>query len=210
MADAYPLTWPAGWPRTDYFNRAHGRFGKRDKVGGQSWTRLREVTIHDGTQRVLAELDRMSASEVIVSTNLELRRDGLPRSNQRQPGDSGVAVYWTDRHGDSRCIAIDRYLKIADNLAAIAATLDAMRAIERHGGAEILDRAFTGFTALEGPTAAHWSVTLGIQRTAGRTAIDAAWRRLRGQLHPDRSSGDEEAFKRAAAAYETACREVAP
>ena len=38
-------------------------------------------------------------------------------------------------------MAIDAYTRTADNLAAVAATLEAMRAIERHGGAQILERA---------------------------------------------------------------------
>ncbi|KVD37855.1 hypothetical protein WJ41_22830 [Burkholderia ubonensis] len=61
---------------------------------------------------------------------------------------AGVAVYWETRAGARRVMAIDQYTRVADNLAAVAATLDAMRAIERHGGARILERAFTGFAAL--------------------------------------------------------------
>jgi hypothetical protein len=60
-------------------------------------------------------------------------------------------------------MAIDQYDRVEHNLAAIAATLDAMRAIKRHGGAEILDRAFTGFTALPAPMAGGkpWRQVLG-------------------------------------------------
>jgi hypothetical protein len=93
-----------------------------------------------------------------------LRNDGLPLSKQREPEDPGVAVYWkTD--GKSLVIAADCYTKIADNLAAVAATLDAMRAIERHGGAAILERAFTGFTALPAPMTGQkpWRDVLGVQ-----------------------------------------------
>lgn len=61
--------------------------------------------------------------------------DGFPRSGQSEPSDGGVAVYWLTSTGETKCIAIDRYDRVADNLAAVAATLDAMRAIERHGGA---------------------------------------------------------------------------
>jgi hypothetical protein len=57
--------------------------------------------------------------------------------------------------------------RAADNLAAIAATLEAMRAIDRHGGATILNRAFTGFTALP-PPADCWK-ELGVNRGERRS-----------------------------------------
>jgi hypothetical protein len=120
----------------------------------------------------------------VISTNLELRLDGYPRSSQRQPDDAGAAVYWRDR-GQTRCMAIDQYFRIADNIGAIAATLEAMRAIERHGGATILDRAFTGFAALP-PPAAPWFEVLGVQAHTPTAEVIAAYRRLRSETHPDR------------------------
>jgi hypothetical protein len=64
-----------------------------------------------------------------------------------------VAVYWADPDsGVQQCMAIDIYDSVAGNLAAVAATVDAMRSIERHGGAQILKRAFSGFTALPSST----------------------------------------------------------
>ena len=79
-------------------------------------------------------------------------------------------------------MAIDQYFRVADNLAAIAATLEAMRAIERHGGAEILDRAFTGFTALPAPEQPFH--VLGVSATATDEEIETAYRRLAMQHHP--------------------------
>jgi len=52
-------------------------------------------------------------------------------------------------------MAIDRYSTVEGNLAAIAATLDAMRAIERHGATVILERTFADFMALPAPVAAR-------------------------------------------------------
>jgi hypothetical protein len=201
---ASPLTWPTGWPRTEHDDRRYGKFGKREASNGSAWRQLKDVTIADGAGRVMAELDRMGARDVVVSTNLQLRRDGLPRSDQREPSDSGVAVYWTDKAWNDRCIAIDRYVKVADNLAAIAATLDAMRAIERHGGAEILSRAFTGFTALPSSAESWWGV-LGVEPNARRVEIDAAYRRQRSVTHPDKG-GNGEDFDAVQRAYEQACR----
>ena len=86
-----------------------------------------------------------------------------------------------------RCMAMDRYDEVQDNLAAVAATLEAMRSIERHGGAAILDRAFTGFAALPAPEApSGWWVVLGVAESAGPVEIRAAHRVLAQAHHPDR------------------------
>lgn len=207
---AYPLQWPDGWKRTPRGSRARAKFGKRrPSTYGGGWQSKGELSIAEAVNRIRAELDRMGIhdDDLVISTNLALRLDGLPRSGQAEPGDPGAAVYWTDRHDKSqppRCMAIDRYDRVADNLAAIAATLDAMRAIERHGGAEILSRAFTGFVAIEHQGEDWWDV-LQVQRDASREAIDASYRRLRSQHHPDRG-GDSEQFQRVQRAYEKAIR----
>lgn len=90
-------------------------------------------------------------------------------------------------------MAIDRYTTVADNLAAVAATLEAMRAIERHGGAQILDRAFTGFTALPSPGAPRsWREIIGVppgERDIG--TIRAAYRRRAQEAHPDRGGSHD-------------------
>ncbi len=187
----FPLQWPTGWKRISASDRKDATFTRHDN----------RLTIGDGLQRVLAELGRMGIPEdfVIVSSNLEQRLDGMPRSGQGNPADPGVAVYWQKGGPRSdnprRCMAIDRYTKAADNLAAIAATLDAMRAIERHGGAAILDRAFTGFAALPAPVAGQrdWWTVLGLQPDATAEQIREAHKRLRSALHPDRpGSGDQD------------------
>jgi hypothetical protein len=148
----------------------------------------RELSVIDGCERVLEALRLMKITrdDVVISTDIPTRLDGLPRSD-RTASDPGAAIYW--RKGrQTRCMAIDRYQRTADNLAAIAATLEAMRAIERHGGAEILDRAFTGFTALPAPE--QWFTILGISAHATPEQIEAAYRALAMKHHPDRPGGD--------------------
>jgi predicted metal-dependent phosphoesterase TrpH len=82
---------------------------------------------------------------------------------------------------------------VADNLAAVAATLEAMRAIERHGGAAILERAFTGFIALPAPIAAgmkrEWWVVLDCSPNSGREIIEHSFKRLASRYHPDKEGG---------------------
>jgi len=186
--EAFPLAWPPGWRRT------------QSRKGAQFSTYGRELAVIDGLKRVISELERLgvtSRDDIVVSTNLRTRLDGLPRSDQAEPTDPGAAVYW-QRGKKTECIAIDRYKRVADNLAAIAATLEAMRAIERHGGAEILDRAFTGFAALPAPEQPFQ--VLGIGANATRAEIDAAWRKLAAENHPDRPGGDADKMARINAA----------
>lgn len=151
--NAYPISWPEGWPRTKRGHQQHGRFSQKRPSANGNWKVSEQLTVTQGVQRVLAELERMGIDrqDVIVSTNVRTRLDGLPRSGEREPDDSGAAVYWQEALGARRVLAIDQYTRVADNLAAIAATLDALRPVERHGGAKILERAFTGFTALPQP-----------------------------------------------------------
>jgi hypothetical protein len=214
---AYPLHWPPGWKRTPASNRVRAKFGKASRHEGygenQRWVPGRDLTIFEGTQRVLLELSRMGMSreraqdDVVISTNLRLRLDGLPVSSQAEPADPGVAVYWQEPLGGRKVMAIDIYDRVADNLAAVAATLDAMRAIERHGGAAILERAFTGFTALPAPITAgmkrHWREVLqfnegGLNTPARVTGADVQqrYRQLATNVHPDRATDDADREKR--------------
>ncbi|MDJ0712576.1 MAG: hypothetical protein QNJ14_19490 [Woeseiaceae bacterium] len=150
---------------------------------------------------MLATLERMgvdTVDDVVISSDLKLRLDGLPRSSQREPEDPGVCVYWVTAAGDRRCMAIDRYDKIADNLAAIAATLEAMRSIERHGGAEILDRAFTGFTALPAPADEPWWSVLDYQSESDALAseFEKRARKRLSMVHADTGTGDDWMFNK--------------
>lgn len=189
-AQAYPLAWPPGWKRA-----AHRRNGKfRD---GAQW-----ISVAKAVARVISELRRLGVEShtIIISSNIETRVDGLPRSDRRVDiADPGVAVYWTDPDsGQQRCMAIDLYTWVSDNIAAIAATIAAMRAIERHGGATILNRAFQGFQALPSATTTALNAKTAadvLHRRTGRAAAmiladrevaRAAYREAANVAHPDR------------------------
>jgi hypothetical protein len=69
-----------------------------------------------------------------------------------------------------------------------------MRSIERHGGAALLERAFTGFTALPAPTAARdWQIVLELSGLLQpkREDIEKAYRRLASKHHPDKGGSAE-------------------
>lgn len=190
---AFPLSWPAGWPRAK--SREHAKFSK--KTRGQTYAAANDLSVADGVRRVLGELGRMNirADDIVISTNVKPRLDGWPSSSEGNPGDPGAAVYWLTRKRETRVMAIDRYYRLADNLAAIAATLDALRAIERHGGGQILDRAFTGFTALPAPgqtVARGWREVLGVDPQENSVdKVREKYRRLSAVHHPDRGGSSD-------------------
>jgi hypothetical protein len=214
--NAYPLSWPEGWKRTQIRTRAQFGTAKNeyDASTGRSMYRGKaRLSVMDALQRILDELQRMGISrdDIIISTNVPVRLDGLPRSDRAEPSDPGAAVYWQKKGKPMRCMAIDRYNRVADNLAAIAATLEAMRAIERHGGATILDRAFTGFAALPERASQNWREVLGIPDLAQQptlSLIEERFRALAQVHHPDKG-GDREKFEAIVAARDAAKLEVA-
>lgn len=190
---AYPLQWPPGWRRT--VARKDGTFSATDRrPDGSKYSRW--LNIPDAIKRIQYELGRLGIGldDVVISTNIKPTLAGVPASRgQGGGGDPGVAVYWS-KGKQQRCMAVDRYTTVADNLAAIAATLEAMRAIERHGGAEILDRAFTGFTALPAPEQPFQ--VLGVGANASREEVERAYRLLAAKHHPDRPGGDSHQMAR--------------
>ncbi len=175
---ASPLTWPAGWDR--HITKIDSRFGKwQDRV-----------TIAKATRYVLKQLNMMGVPDynVIISSGLKLRQDGLPYSNQNAPEDVGISVWWMEGKVQ-QVIALDKYNSIADNLYAIGKTLDAVRGIERWGGGEILNRAFTGFIALPDKLN-NWRDVLG----GSPKNLDEArslYKIKRSESHPDKGGTAE-------------------
>jgi DnaJ-like protein len=200
---AYPLAWPAGVARSK--SRESARFhGTKTETSSYSapgqapttWKRKTPLTLAAARDAVLAELQRLEAREpVVISTNMRTRLDGLPAGGQAEPADPGVAVYFM-LDGSETCIAIDRFDRVADNLRAIAKTIEAMRGVERWGGASLVAAAFQGFQGLPAPgetsTPSWWSV-LGLSEHATREEIESAGRRLAAETHPDKG-GDAQRF----------------
>lgn len=211
---AYPLQWPAGWPRTPDHERQRAHFGAKSSSGyGRQ-----QVTLAAATRRVMDQIRlytraghpwRIDPDLVVVSTMLQIRKfDGLPRSGQRKPDDPGVAVYF-QLDGQPVVLACDKWDRIEDNLVAVAKTLEAMRGMERWGVSDFLQRAFQGFAALPGPdTTTHWSGVLGVAPDASLADVKAAYMTLRSQHHPDRPGGDAQMFNRIQKAWEQAQEEL--
>lgn len=142
MVDAYPLQWPPGWPRTSDYKRKRALFSQKDYRGHQTRT-----TFHNAAGFMYDELEKLGATNVILSSNLHLRQDGIPYSKQKIIEDPGVAVYFKFNNYD-QCIPCDKWDRPEDNIKAVAKTIEALRGIERWGAKEMVNAAFRGFTAL--------------------------------------------------------------
>lgn len=182
ITEAYPLQWPNGWPRTKSPERS--RFG--------TWNS--KPTVHEATRSVIEEVRLLGGKSMIISSNMKLRKDGLPYSSQKDPDDTGMAVYFL-WDGQQKVIACDKYDKTGCNLWAIAKTVNAMRGIDRWGCTEVLNRAFAGFAALPESTNSEsklWFEVLGVPISATEDEVKKAYRKKVMEFHPDSTTGGNE------------------
>lgn len=176
--NAYPISWPAHRPRAKY--RQRGRF---------------KTAFAKARDHIIAEIQRLGGRQAIISTNIELRRDGLPYATFKTPDDPGVAVYFQYK-GKQMCFACDRYSGVEDNMHAISLTISALRGIARWGTGDMMESAFSGFTALPAPgdtTARGWMEILEVGHDATLEKAKENYRRLSMVRHPDRG-GTEDAM----------------
>lgn len=170
----YPLAWPDGLPRTER------------KVSSQFRTSLSAAI--NNVKKSLAAFGsdtNKAVSNIAVTSNV----GGIAFED---PDDTGIAV-WFDWEGVQRCIAVDRYPKVQDNLQAIHHILEARRTEMRHGGLHIVRQTFKGFAALPAPEGAKpWREVLGIKGPCDDTAIKAAYRNLAKTAHPDKGGSKEQ------------------
>jgi hypothetical protein len=167
VTEAYPLTWPVHRPRTRWPEQSNFR-----------------VTLGQSIKDVQREVSLLGGRKLIISSNLPLRRDGMPYANSSQPTDRGVAVYF-EYKGKPMCFACDRWKAVEDNMRAIAKTIEALRGIARWGTGDMIQQAFTGFTALPAPES--WWQVLGLKGpSVSRDEIESAHRSLIMKHHPDR------------------------
>lgn len=187
MIEAYPLCWPPTRKRVERYNREQARFE-------MTFARARDEIV----RQVQLMIGKYTRSDLIISTNIALRRDGLPLAAQRAPEDPGVAIYFTYKKRQM-CFACDRWQKVEDNMQAIAKTIDALRGVARWGTGDMMEAAFTGFAALPAPGQTQvrgWREILGIGPEVAVTEamIDEKYRRLASVHHPDKG-GDTAKFQ---------------
>lgn len=185
--ESYPLSWPVGWPRSPTSTRA--KFGTvqrvRSKYNAELTYRQRSsATVADGRDRLLDELRRLGATDVVISTNIRTRLDGQPTGRSAEPPDSGAAVYFRLK-GEPRVLACDKWDRVADNLVALAKHIEAVRGQVRWGVGS-LEQAFGGYKALPAVGAKRqWWEILALPQTASRAEIDRKRTELLRRHHPD-------------------------
>jgi len=171
----FPLAWPEGLPRTE--RKVTSQF--RTSLSGA----LKNVR---NSLELFARDSNKAVTDIVLSSNA----GGL---SLEQPKDTGVAAWFT-WDGQQRCIAVDRYPKVEDNLQAIHHIIEARRTEMRHGGLHIVRQTFKGFTALPAPPGKRsWREVLGFAPTSpvGLGDIDAAYRKKAAEVHPDKGGSTE-------------------
>jgi hypothetical protein len=205
--EAYPLHWPPHRKRTQYRRRAAFHSQKREthqRTDGSTYssTSKQSLSVADSRDRLFHELKLLGASKVVISSNLKLKIDGTPLGNQSNPVDPGVAVYFHITKLP-HCLSCDAWDRAADNLAAIAKYVEAMRGQIRWGVADVASM-FAGFKALPGAVitpasmsvddaarfVATWAgVTTGT--VLDKSCFSDSYRDAARKLHPDANGGVE-------------------
>ena len=196
---SFPLQWPKGKPRTPANQRqSKAPFSTSDwkEVGiGEAVTKrlfTKRVSIGTAIERLQDQLERLGADHAVLSSNLETRLNGLPKAGQKNPGDPGVAC-WFSLRGKRLVLASDRWTECSDNIAAISAHIKATRSIEKYGVGS-LEEAFAGYRTIEDfSQGLPWRRVLGVRDDAKPTLADVEmiYRRRAKEIHPDSLNGAE-------------------
>jgi hypothetical protein len=163
------------------------------------------------------ELTKLSAKDIIIQAQFEpkdIRNDGWPRSSARPKGPA-IIVSFKGTKGPL-AFPCDRYDSWEDNLYAIALSLEALRAVDRHGVTQNAEQ-YRGWTQLPAPAAHNGTFTDAKQAAAWLALISgcsqtpallvavedaraAAYRMAAKKLHPDVAGGNTEQFQKLQAA----------
>jgi len=182
MAEAYPLHWPDGWPKSRY--REDSRF---------------KTTFGKARDNLFKEIRMLGGTLPVLSTNVELRNDGLPYANRLPSGSPGASVYFSMKK-NQMCFACDKYYRVQENIQAIRKTIEALRGIERWGASDMMERAFSGFAQLSDLSNSPWWQVLGVDKDDMHEAIKRAYQYARSSNHPD-NGGDSNEFDRVQKAW---------
>lgn len=167
------------------------------------------------------ELRHLKARELLIQTRHEprdIRLDGWPRSDARVPADPSVVVTFETQDSGSLSFPCDRYTRWEDNLRAVALSLEALRAVDRHGVTRRAEQ-YRGFAALPAPEAGEIRTTDEAAEVVARVVNEDTGGRVQARdlvtffetyrtaralalmtTHPDKRSGSREAFDKVIAA----------
>jgi hypothetical protein len=135
------------------------------------------------------ERRRLDATEVVVSSNVPVRADGLLYADNKRIDDPGIAAYFKFKKR-RLVMARDGYVSVAGNLRSLGLAIAGMRQMDRHGGRCMLEKAFEGFLALAPPDYHKpWREVFGIK--ADWTGdITSLYREKAKQRHSDHGGSD--------------------
>lgn len=190
MEVSWALRWIEHRPRTPPADRRYALW----KHEGRS------LTLTVARQRLHTQLEMIRSGRKywrthchVLSTNIRFTASGARDRNvsRGDPVDPGVALYF-ELDGKPVALACDRWATVQDNIAAIAAHIDALRGQERWGVADIV-QAFAGHMALPPPgggaivtpVAEPWHVVLGVSAGATPGDVRRRFRELAATMHPD-------------------------
>lgn len=188
MIEAYPLDWPLDYRRTPDAKRKKSQF---------------KTTLGAARDFLKDEIRRLNAKDLIISTNIPLKTNGdlYADWSRYKISDPGVAVFFKWKEKDI-VMCCDTYSSIWENIAAVGKSIEAIRAMERWGCSDFIERAFTGFKQLPAPGENFWKI-LGISETRNVTEITTKYREKAFIHHPDRG-GNADEFAKLTRAYESA------
>jgi hypothetical protein len=155
---------------------------------------------------LIKELRLLGAKDIVVSSNVPTRPDGLLYSDPRRLDDPGIAVYFNFKN-KSLVMARDGFVSVAGNLRSLILAIAGMRQLERHGGSLMLERAFQGFLAIAPPDwKKPWRQVFGI-KPDWTGDITHLYREKARTRHPD-TGGSDTLMAELNVAYEEARQEL--
>lgn len=137
-----PLAWPENEPRTPGMERQ-----------GKS---LFLTPISRTLDQLERELLRFGATDIVLSIDTPFRG---------KIADTAAALFFSLPGPRAISITCDMFLKQDDNVRGLYKIVESMRTIERFGGSNVSQKAFSGFAALPPPKDC-WK-TLGISKGIG-------------------------------------------
>jgi hypothetical protein len=166
---ASPLQWPDNMPRTPSSKRVRSPFRTNHAVAVQNVIKSLQGFQKDAGIRI---------ENPVLSSQV----DFLGRLNGSDPG----AAAWFKMEGQWVAFGVDRFPDVAGNIQAIHHIIEARRVELRYGGLAIVRQTFKSFIALPAPALKRWFEVLGVSENATPDQINAAYRRLAAEHHPDK------------------------
>lgn len=172
MISPYPLAWPDGVARTPAPRRLNSPF----RTGFDQ-----AVKNVSDSLRLFQKEAGVKIEHVLLSSNVTLL--------DKKPSDPG-AVAWFQMDGNWVAFGVDRFVSVEANIQAIHHIIEARRVELRYGGLAIVRQTFRSFIALPAPNNNPWWDVLQVRSDASRETIEANYKRLARDRHPDAGGSD--------------------